>query len=139
MVISEMGENKNNLKEILRNIKTIALIGASTNHQRDSFKVMKFLIKEGYKVFPVNPNEINNEILGMKCYSTLEDIEQNIDMVDIFRSKRHVFEITKSAIKKGIKVIWTQEGIFDESSCRYAEDHGSIFIMDECPKKILEN
>ena len=124
--------NKKNLVEILNNIKSIALIGASSNPERDSFKVMEFLIDEGYEVFPVNPNEIDNKILGKKCYSSIEAIKQNIDMVDIFK-------ITQSALAKGIKVIWTQEGIFDEDSCRLAEKHGSIFVMNECPKKILEN
>lgn len=134
-----MCKNKKNLLEILNNIKSIALIGASSNPERDSFKVMKFLINKGYEVFPVNPNEINNKILGKKCYSSIDAINQNIDMVDIFRSKEHVYKITKSALAKGIKVIWTQEGIFDEDSCRLAEKHGSIFVMNECPKKILEN
>ena len=134
-----MCKNKKNLLEILNNIKSIALIGASSNPERDSFKVMKFLINKGYEVFPVNPNEINNKILGMKCYSSIDAINQNIDMVDIFRSKEHVYKITKSALAKGIKVIWTQEGIFDEDSSRLAEKHGSIFVMNECPKKILEN
>ena len=106
--------NKKNLVEILNNIKSIALIGASSNPERDSFKVMEFLIDQGYEVFPVNPNEIDNKILGKKCYSSIEAIKQNIDMVDIFRSKEHVYKITQSALAKGIKVIWTQEGIFDE-------------------------
>ena len=100
---------------------------------------MEFLINQGYEVFPVNPNQINNNILGKKCYSSIEAIKQNIDMVDIFRSKEHVYKITQSALAKGIKVIWTQEGIFDEDSRRLAEKHGSIFVMNECPKKILEN
>tara|TARA_B100001248_G_C27378436_1_gene455573 strand:+ start:45 stop:449 length:405 start_codon:yes stop_codon:yes gene_type:complete len=134
-----MSINKKNLIEILNNIKSIALIGASSNPERDSFKVMEFLINQGYEVFPVNPNEINNNILGKKCYSSIEAIKQNIDMVDIFRSKEHVYKITQSALAKGIKVIWTQEGIFDEDSRRLAEKHGSIFVMNECPKKILEN
>ena len=134
-----MSINKKNLIEILNNIKSIALIGASSNPERDSFKVMEFLINQGYEVFPVNPNQINNNILGKKCYSSIEAIKQNIDMVDIFRAKEHVYKITQSALAKGIKVIWTQEGIFDEDSRRLAEKHGSIFVMNECPKKILEN
>ena len=84
--------NKKNLVEILNNIKSIALIGASSNPERDSFKVMEFLIDQGYEVFPVNPNEIDNKILGKKCYSSIEAIKQNIDMVDIFRSKEHVYK-----------------------------------------------
>ena len=67
--------NKNELKSILKSINTIAVIGASSNPLRDSNKVMNYLIKKGYEVFPVNPNETNNKILGRKCYSNLKDIK----------------------------------------------------------------
>ena len=127
------------LKNILERVKTIALIGASTNPERDSFKVMKFLIENGYQVFPVNPNEANNQILGKKCFSNLKEIEQRIDMVDIFRAKEFVMDITLDAIKVGVDVIWTQEGIVDQKSSHLAKNKGIIFIMNECPKKILEN
>tara|TARA_B100000965_G_scaffold201488_1_gene168204 strand:- start:1941 stop:2363 length:423 start_codon:yes stop_codon:yes gene_type:complete len=127
------------LKSLLRKISSIAVIGASANPERDSYKVTKFLIDNGYEVFPVNPSYTNKEILGKKCFSNLKDIEQKIDMVDIFRSKEFVMEITQDAIKAGVEVIWTQEGIIDEKSSRLAENAGIIFVMDECPKKILEN
>ena len=131
--------NKESLKSILKNISSIALIGASTNPERDSYKVMKFLIDNDYEVFPVNPNHADNKILGKKCFSNLKEINQKIDMVDIFRSKEFVMEITQDAIKVGVKVIWTQEGIVDEKSSHLAHDSDIIFVMNECPKKILEN
>ena len=131
--------NKKKLRSILENINSIALIGASSNSERDSYKVMKFLIEKGYDVFPVNPNEADNEILGKKCFSNLREIEQKIDMVDIFRAKQFVMDITKDAIKAGVEVIWTQEGIVDEKASLLAINAGIIFIMNECPKKILEN
>ena len=106
--------NKEDLKSILRNISSIALIGASPKPERDSYKVMKFLIEYGFKVFPVNPNYANNKILGEKCYSNLKEIDQKVDMVDIFRAKDHVLKITEDSIKAGINIIWTQEGIIDE-------------------------
>ena len=134
-----MNLNKESLKAILKNITSIALIGASPNPQRDSYKVMKFLISKGYEVFPVNPNHADNKILGKKCFSNLKEINQKIDMVDIFRSKEFVMEITQDAIKKGVEVIWTQEGIVDEKSSRLAKDSDIIFIMNECPRKVLEN
>ena len=134
-----MNLNKGRLRAILKNISSIALIGASPNPQRDSYKVMKFLISKGYEVFPVNPNHAYNEILGKKCFSNLKEINQKIDMVDIFRSKEFVMEITQDAIKKGVEVIWTQEGIVDEKSSRLAKDSDIIFVMNECPKKVLEN
>tara|TARA_B100000674_G_scaffold227233_1_gene186840 strand:+ start:68 stop:472 length:405 start_codon:yes stop_codon:yes gene_type:complete len=134
-----MNLDKKSLKAILENISSIALIGASPNPKRDSHKVMKFLIDKGYKVFPVNPNHADNKILGKKCFSNLRDINQKIDMVDIFRAKEFVMEITKDAIKKGVEVIWTQEGIVDKKSSHLAKDSDIIFVMNECPKKILEN
>ena len=131
--------SKKDLKNILENVTTIAMIGASSNPDRDSFKVMKYLIEKGYKVFPVNPNEIKNKILNIQCFPNLSSIPQKIDMVDIFRSKEFVMEITQDAITIGGQVIWTQEGIVDEKSAHLAKNAGIIFVMNECPKKILEN
>ena len=96
---------------------------------------MKYLLKKGYEVFPVNPIEANNKILGKKCFSNLREIEVKIDMVDIFRAKEFVMDITEDAIDIGAEIIWTQEGIVDEESSKKAQKSGIIFIMDECPKK----
>tara|TARA_B100000674_G_C37762244_1_gene878520 strand:+ start:308 stop:712 length:405 start_codon:yes stop_codon:yes gene_type:complete len=134
-----VNSTKESLKTILKNVKTIALVGASPNSKRDSHKVMKYLINNDYEVFPVNPNEANKKILGRKCFSNLNEIDQKIDMVDIFRSKKFVNEITKDAIKAGVKVIWTQEGIIDKKSAFMAKNKGIKFVMDECPMKVLKN
>ena len=131
--------NKDFLRSILIDVKTIALIGASSNSSRDSYKVMKFLIDRGYKVFPVNPNEANNIILGQKCYSNLKSIKEKIDMVDIFRAKEFIFDITREAIELKVKIIWTQENLIDEKAAKLGNDAGLTVIMDECPKKILES
>ena len=131
--------NKDFLRSILIDVKTIALIGASSNSSRDSYKVMKFLIDRGYKVFPVNPNEANNFILGQKCYLNLKSIKEKIDMVDIFRAKEFIFDITREAIELKVKIIWTQENLIDEKAAKLGTDAGLTVIMDECPKKILEN
>ena len=128
-----------NLKLLLKDINSIAVVGASSNPLRDSYKVMQFLYAEGYEIFPVNPNETKDKILGLKCYSSLEEINKTIDMVDIFRAKEYVFDITKNAIRLGAKIIWTQEGIIDEKSAKLARKEGIIFVMDKCPKKILIN
>ena len=134
-----MDYSKKDLKNILENVTTIAMIGASSNPDRDSFKVMKYLIEKGYKVFPVNPNQIKNKILNIECFPNLSSIPKKIDMVDIFRSKEFVMEITQDAIKADVKVIWTQEGVIDKNSQDLAKKAGIIFVMDECPKKILSN
>ena len=131
--------NKENLKSILSKVESIAVIGASSNPSRDSNKVIKFLIERGYEVFPINPKEKDNKIYGKKCFSDLSEINEKIDMVDIFRAKDHVLKITEDSIKAGINIIWTQEGIIDEKSETIAKKAGVTFVMNECPKKVLEN
>ena len=126
------------LSSILKTIKTIAIVGASSNEERDSYKVMKFLIYYGYEVFPVNPNESNKKILNQKCYSNLNDIKQKIDMVDIFRSSKYVFNIAKEAVSINADILWMQEGVIDDKAADFAKKEGLIVIMNECPKKILE-
>lgn len=129
--------SNNILKELLSNIKNIAIVGVSSNTERDSFKVMKFLLEQGYKVFPVNPNETN--ILGRKCYPDLSSIDERIDMVDVFRAKEFVYDLTKEAIEIGISIIWMQEGIIDEKSSSLGISNGIRMVMDKCPKKVLES
>ena len=126
------------LSSILKTVTTIAIVGASSNEERDSYKVMKFLIDYGYEVFPVNPNESNKKVLNQKCYSNLNDIKQNIDMVDIFRSSKYVFNIAKEAVSINADILWMQEGVIDDRAADFAKKEGLIVIMDECPKKILE-
>ena len=125
------------LKKLLENIKNIAIVGASSNPNRDSFKVMKFLMENGYKVFPVNPKE--NNILGQKCYASLKEIEEKIDMVDIFRAKEFIYDITNEAIEINANIIWIQEGIVDENAASLAIKSGLKVVMNKCPKKILES
>ena len=129
--------NKEDLKSILRNISSIALIGASPKPERDSYKVMNNLIKNGYKVFPVNPNETGNLILGQECYSDIEDIKTDIDLVDIFREKKAVMGIAKQAIKIGAKFLWMQEGIIHDEAASLVESAGIKVIMNRCIKKEL--
>ena len=128
--------NKENLKLILDQVKTIAIVGASSNPDRDSYKVMKFLIDCEYQIFPVNPNETN--ILGRKCYPSLKSIEEKIDMVDIFRAEEFIFDITTEAIEIDAKILWIQEGIIDEKSASLGRSSGLKVIMNKCPKKVLE-
>lgn len=124
------------LKKILKKVKTIAIVGASSNPDRDSYKVMKFLIDHEYQIYPVNPNETN--ILGRKCYPTLKSIEEKIDMVDVFRAKEFVFDITTEAIEIDAKILWTQEGIIDEKAASLGRSSGLKVVMNKCPKKVLK-
>ena len=125
------------IKNILEKTFTIAVIGASANKEKDSYKVMDSLIKNGYKVFPVNPNESGNLILGQECYSDIEDIKRHIDLVDIFREKKAVMSIAKQAIKIGAKFLWMQEGIINNEAASLAQSAGIKVIMNRCTKKEL--
>ena len=126
-----------NLKKLLKETKNIAIVGASSNPERDSFKVMKFLMDYGYEIFPVNPKE--NNILGRRCYANLKEIDERIEMVDIFRANEFILAITNEAIEINANIIWTQEGIVDENAASLAKKSGLTVVMDKCPKKILES
>ena len=126
------------IKEVLKEVKTIAVVGASSNHERDSYKVMESLIKNGYQIFPVNPNEQGNLILGQLCYPDLSSIPEKIDMVDVFRAKDAVIGITKEAIQIGAKVLWTQLNIVNEEASELAQNAGLKVVMNRCPKIELE-
>ena len=125
------------IKEILKEVKTIAVVGASANQDRDSYKVMESLIQHGYQIFPINPNEEGNLILGQLCYADLSSVSGEIDMVDVFRDEDEVIGITKEAIKIGAKVLWTQLDIISEEASELAKKAGLKVIMDRCPKKEL--
>ena len=131
--------NDQYLKEILSTVKTIAVVGASSKPDKDSYKVMEVLINFGYEIFPVNPTYAGKRILGKECYPDLKSIKKKVDMVDIFRSKDFIFNLTKEAIDIKVEVLWTQEGITHEEAANLARSAGLIVVMDECPKKILES
>ena len=120
-------------------VKSIAIVGVSSNPERDSYKVMKFLQENGFKVFPVNPKLVNSRILDQECYSSLDAIEEKVDMVDVFRAIEHIPSIANEAIKIKAKILWTQEGLYSEEAKYLGENAGLKVVMDQCPKKILKN
>ena len=122
------------IKEILNEVKTIAVVGASANQDRDSYKVMQVLIQHGYEVFPINPNETGNIILGQPCYADLSSVSGKIDMVDVFRATDAVMGVTKEAIAIGASVLWTQLDIVHKEAAELAEQAGLKVVMDRCPK-----
>ena len=126
------------LIEILTSVKTIALVGASSKPERDSFKVMKVLLDSGYKVFPVNPNEKDNIILGQSCHADLNSIDESIDMVDVFRAEEAIIGIAKESIQIKAKVLWTQLGIVNEEASKLAKKAGLKVVMNRCPKIELD-
>ena len=126
------------IKELLQEVKTIAVVGASANRERDSHKVMESLIQHGYQIFPINPNEQGNLILGQLCYSNLNSVPEKIDMVDVFRAKDALMGVTEEAILIGAKVLWTQLGVIDDEARELAINAGIKVVMNRCPKIELE-
>ena len=126
--------SQNHIKEILDEVKTIAVVGASANQDRDSYKVMQVLIQHGYQIFPINPNEEGNLILGQPCYADLNSVSGKIDMVDVFRAADAVMGVTKEAIAIGATVLWTQLDIVHKEAAALAEQAGLKVVMDRCPK-----
>ena len=122
------------IKEILNKVKTIAVVGASANQDRDSYKVMQVLMQHGYEVFPINPNETGNVILGQPCYADLTSVSRKIDMVDVFRAADAVMGVTKEAIEIGATVLWTQLDIVHKEAAELAEQASLKVVMDRCPK-----
>lgn len=119
---------------ILRSCKTIAMVGASANWNRPSFFAMKYLQEKGFRVIPVNPGAVGQEILGEKVYSSLKEIPDKIDMVDCFRNAEAIPAIAEDAIAIGAKVLWMQLGIRNEAAAQRAEEAGIKVVMDRCPK-----
>ncbi|KKP67522.1 MAG: CoA-binding domain protein [Candidatus Roizmanbacteria bacterium GW2011_GWA2_35_19] len=122
-----------NYNHFYKNIKTIAIVGLSDKPDRPSYEVGKYLMDQGYEIFPVNPN-IDN-FLGIKSYKTLSEIEKKIDVVDIFRKSEFVGPIVDEAIKIGAKSIWLQEGVVDEVASAKGRAAGLTVVMNACMMK----
>ena len=122
------------LRQILRESKTIAMVGLSANWNRPSYFAAKYLLDRGYKVIPVNPAAAGQEILGQKVYGSLAELPQKADMVDIFRNSEAAGRITDDAIKHGAKVVWMQLGVRNDEAAERAEKAGLKVVMNRCPK-----
>ena len=120
----------NRIADILRGARTIAVVGLSARRFRPSHGVAEYLQRAGYRIIPVNPNIA--EVLGEKSYPSLDAVPEPVDIVDIFRRAEHVPEIVASAIRKGAKAIWMQEGVMHEEAARRAESAGLTVVMDRC-------
>lgn len=121
--------------EILQNARTIAVVGASPNPDRDSHRVMAYLQQRGFRTIPVNPRSPEREILGEKVYSSLGEIPEHIDMVDIFRRSEEAGAVTDEAIAIGARAVWMQLGVVDHQAARRAEEAGLKVVMDRCPMR----
>jgi predicted CoA-binding protein len=125
-------ESDPELREIL-GMETIAVVGCSSTPGKDAHEIPKYLLEHGYEVIPVNPNA--DEIFGRAAYDSLADVEEQIDIVDVFRPSEEVAGIVDEALERDdVKVIWTQLGIADDEAAERAEAAGNRVVQDHCLK-----
>ena len=122
------------IKALLEDVKTIALVGASANPARDSHGVMAFLLRQGYRVIPVNPGLAGQQLLGEEVVARLSDIRVPIDLVDIFRNSEAAGAVVDEAIAAGAKAVWMQLGVINPEAAARAEAAGLRVVMNHCPK-----
>ena len=123
------------LRSILGDARTIAVVGLSSNPDRPSYEVAEFLQEKGYRIVPINPNE--TEVLGERAYASLLDVpeEIEIDVVDVFRRAEQTPAIAEEAVARGAKVLWLQEGIANDDARRIGEAGGLSVVMGVCMRK----
>jgi predicted CoA-binding protein len=117
-------------EEILREARTIAVVGASPDPARPSYGVTAYLLRAGYRVVPVNP--FAGEVLGQRCVASLAEIGEPVDLVDVFRRSEHCGEIAREAVAAGARALWLQLGVVSPEARRIAEEHGLDYVEDAC-------
>lgn len=127
-----MGTSQADPIQTMVNARTIAVVGASSNPQRASNDVAKYLIEAGYTVYLVNPTE--TEILGRQVYATVRDLPETVDIVDIFRRSADVPPVVEDAIAAGARCVWMQLDIVNEAAAARAAEAGLAVVMDRCTK-----
>ena len=122
------------LADILKSVKTIAMVGASPDPTKFSYGVLRVLHETGYNMIPVNPRPDVTEIRGLPVAGSLAEIDQPVDMVQVFRSSSALHGVAEEAVAIGAKVLWGQVGVYDEEAARFAEEAGMRVVMNRCPK-----
>ncbi len=117
-------------EEILRESRSIAVVGASPDPARPSHGVIAYLLQAGYTVVPVNPQA--GEVLGLRCLASLAELEAPVDLVDVFRRPEHCGEVAREAAAAGAGALWLQLGVVSPEARRVAEEHGMDFVENEC-------
>jgi predicted CoA-binding protein len=125
-------------EDILRESRTIALVGASPNPDKPSHGVMRYLLSQGYRVIPVRPLDCD-EVLGIPCVATLAEIDEPIDLVDVFRRPEHTPQHAREAVDAGAGALWLQLGIRSEEARRIATEGGLDYVEDLCTAVIHRN
>lgn len=118
------------IRDLLEQIKTIAVVGLSNKSHRPSYRVAKALQDFGYRIIPVNPTI--DEVLGEKAYSGLSEVPDAIDLVDVFRAPQYVAAIVENCIDLKLPALWLQEGVVDEEAALRAQEAGMKVVMDRC-------
>ncbi len=122
------------IKNILSKYKSIAMVGVSKDLKKTSTIVMKYMQDYGFKVYPVNPSAKGEKILGEEVYSSITEINKNVDIVDVFRPSREAYGIAEDAVKIGAKVLWLQLGIRDQNAKKLVEENKMEYIENKCTK-----
>ena len=125
-----MTQNRDEIGDLLTRVRTIAVVGLSSDPLRPSFGVSRYMQGKGYRIIPVNPNE--DAVLGERAYKSLTEIPDKIDLVDVFRRPEFVPEIVDEAIRLKIPALWLQEGVVHEAAAKKARDAGMAVVMDRC-------
>ncbi len=121
-------------EQILRESKTIAVVGLSPRPERDSHSVAQYLQEQGYRIIPVNPNL--EEVLGVKCYPSLISVPEEIDLVDVFRRSEEMLPIAREAVAIKAKALWMQLGVVNAEAAELAEAAGLDVVMDDCTMRL---
>ena len=123
-----------NIKEILKKYKNIALVGASKDLTKTSSIVMKYLQKYGFKVYPVNPSMKGEKILGEKVFGSITEIDSPVEIIDVFRPSNEATKIANDAVKIDAKVLWLQLNIKNEQAKKIVEENNILYIENKCTK-----
>jgi predicted CoA-binding protein len=123
-------EDKDELKKIYAETETIAVVGASDDVRKAAHTIPRYLQRQGFRIIPVNPK--GGEILGEKVFTSLQEIGESIDVVDVFRPSEETPDIARSAVEAGAKVLWLQEGIYSDEAERIASEAGLKVVMNRC-------
>ncbi|TXL67785.1 CoA-binding protein [Cerasibacillus terrae] len=130
--MSWQNPSNNEIREMLKQAKTIAVVGLSNKPERTSYQIAKAMQDAGYRIIPVNPAV--DKVLGEKAYASLAEIDVKIDIINVFRRSEFLPEIAKDAIKTNSKVFWAQQGVVNEDAYHYLKEHDFTVIMDMCIK-----